>query len=260
MGASEVYGFTTPEETFPAQLQRILRERLPESQIEVVNGGAIGYTSWQIFSNFALHALELEPDVAVFYLGRNDIERREIAPDCYRGTNALLGLDPTGRISTDLAFRQLSPSVLYRFVSITLGMEPDPADFEARSTVIDVGCARDDGPANENLALNPPVYFRRNIENAVAVAQVQDVNVLLASYAYLEETTEPTDEWRAAMAEHNDILRAVAEEAGVAYLDYAAVAPQDRAMWSDYYHPNGQGSGMQAEIFAEALIEAGLVH
>ncbi|MBL8132987.1 MAG: hypothetical protein JNL42_14095 [Anaerolineae bacterium] len=259
LGASEVYGFTPPDQTFPAQLQRILRERLPESQIEVVNGGVIGYTSWQIFSSFALHALELEPDLAIFYLGRNDVERREIAPDCYWGANALLGLDPAARISTDLAFRELSPSVLYRFVSISLGLEPDPADFESRSTVIDVGCDRGEGLSSENIPLNPPVYFRRNIENAVAIARAQGVEVLLATWAYWEATEEPTDLWRDGIVEHNDIVRAIAEENGTAFLDYAPLAPQDRALWSDYYHPNGEGSRIQAEIFADAVLAAGLV-
>lgn len=84
--------------------------------------------------------------------------------------------------------------------------------------------------------------------------------MLLASYAYLEETTEPTDEWRAAMAEHNEILRAVAEEAGVAISRLrgggaAGAGDVERLLPSEW--PRFRKPG---DFFAEALIEAGLVH
>jgi lysophospholipase L1-like esterase len=259
LGASEVYGFTPADQTFPAQLQRILRDDYGYGQVEVINGGIIGYTSWQVFTSFALHAVEIEPDLAIVYMGGNDVDRREIAPDCYRGVNPLRGLDPAARVSTDAAFAPLPPSALYRFIAIQTGLMPDPGDIESRSFVVDVGCERSGGLPDARVAANPPVYFERHLRYLLAIGQSAGIPVVLSTWAYREDAPEARPYWREAVAEHNSLIRRVAEESGAPFIDYAPIAPQDAAAWSDYRHPNADGSRRWAEVFAAWLHEEGLI-
>lgn len=259
LGASDIYGFTPTDETIPAWLQTTLRERYGYTNVEVINGGIIGYTSWQVYANFALHAAELDLDMAIVYMAGNDVDRRQEAPDCYRGENALRGLDPSARIPSDIGFRELPASALYRLIAIEAGLMPNPADIEARSFQVDVGCARGTGTAEGNIAANPPVYFERNLRYLLAAADVRAVDVVLSTWAYWQGGEEPAAYWRAAVDEHNAIIRAVAADTDTPLIDFAPQAGQDKLLWSDYRHPNSAGSQAQAEFFAAFLDENGLI-
>ena len=89
-----------------------------------------GYSTWESLVNFAFRLPELEPDMAIFYAAPNDIVPREQASiDCYRGDNALRGLNPARGLWVDRD-QPLSPSALYRFIAINLGWIPNPLALE----------------------------------------------------------------------------------------------------------------------------------
>ena len=54
----------------PAQLERELKNRIPNQTVEVVNFGVLQYTSAESFAAFALRGVDLHPDVVVIYEGR----------------------------------------------------------------------------------------------------------------------------------------------------------------------------------------------
>jgi hypothetical protein len=78
---------------------------------------------------------------------------------------------------------------------------------------------------------------------------------MLPTWAYWEATIEPGIYWREAIAEHNQIVRQLADEYELLTVDYAELAPQDVAFWSDYIHMNSDGSRHQAQTFAGYLVE-----
>jgi lysophospholipase L1-like esterase len=210
-------------------------------------------------SNFAFRVLELEPDLAIFYEAANDTLTRVVDPNCYRGENIIRGLDPRQRVPRSDYFAELSPSVLYRFVSINLGWTRNPVDLDSLFDWLDYDCTTDNQANNrtpaENVAANPPVYYRRNLESLVGIADVHDVDLMFASWGYLESSPQAEPYWRDAVDEYNGIVRELADTYSIPFFDYAPLVPQDESYWDDYIHLNGAGSRLQAAQFA-AFIDA----
>lgn len=75
MGGSAAWGFgsTSDENTVAGRLQTILREQLPELNIEVINAGQIGYGSTQELIYFHRQVRALNPDIVLLFDGYNDI-------------------------------------------------------------------------------------------------------------------------------------------------------------------------------------------
>src|SRR5262249_15996927 len=75
----------TEERTWPAQLQALLRERVPARAIRVINAGVRTYDTHMSWIDYALRLHRLEPDVVAIYHGINDLGTHlrggpEIAP------------------------------------------------------------------------------------------------------------------------------------------------------------------------------------
>jgi lysophospholipase L1-like esterase len=259
MGGSTTYGFTAVDESYPAWLERTLREQYGYEQIEVINAGVHGYTSWNTLVNFALRIVELDPDLVIIYDSTNDVLPREVAPDCYRGQNPLRGLDPRGQIATNTINNSLSPSVLYRFITIHLGLERDPSLLDAANTTARIDCGGLDINRAANVAQNAPVFFERNLTQVIALARWHNIRLVFGTWGYYEASSEPTDYWRAAVSEHNALIRNLAADYDIPLIDYAPLAPQDPAVWSDYIHMNGVGSQHQGETFAAFIAEQGWI-
>ncbi len=261
LGGSTTYG--TPvrvDETYPYDLQQILRAGYGYSSVEVLNAGVYGYTSYQTLANLTFRIPELGPDLVIIYDNANDILTREVNPDCYRGQNPLLGLDPRGRVATSDYTQPVSPSTLYRFLTTMLGLEPNPAQLESFFTTVEGHCG-DGKPysAAEEVAANPPTYFERNLISMIGIARIHDFQIVLATWPYQESSSEPPPFWRAAVAEQNDVLRRVAKAYNVPLIDYAPAAPQQAQAWADYVHMSADGSHDQAAFFARYLVEHGLI-
>jgi len=74
LGDSFAYGHDNDDEmTYPALLEKELRQRLPGRQIEVINAGVPSYVSFQILANLAENILDLDPDLVILLPGFNDL-------------------------------------------------------------------------------------------------------------------------------------------------------------------------------------------
>jgi lysophospholipase L1-like esterase len=261
MGGSNTYGFfLQPSETYPAQLQQVLREDYGYENVEVINAGVAGYTSFHIAANFASRYLELEPDLAIYYESSNDVRLRERAPDCYRGNNPLRGLNPQPLTESDYVSTALSPSVLVRFVSINLGWTLDPHLDAELGTADLTNCGAGQEPFSDSyVQLNPPIYFERNLTNIVGLAEIHDIDLLFVSWSYRLDAGEIDQDWKDTVAEHNVIVEQVAERYHIPFLDYAALAPQPEENWRDFMHMSAEGSRLQAETIAAFIDERGLI-
>jgi len=256
LGDSATYGATEVEESYPAWLQQILRDQYGLSTVEVINAGVHGYNTWHTLTNFEFRILELDPDLVIVYQSVIDIAGRTLNPDCYRGVNPLRGLDPQNAVVSNYNSGTFSVSTLYRFLTIQLGLETDPADENSVALGTNVACG--DGRTYteaEAYALNPPMYYERNLRSLIGIAQIQGVAVLLSTFAYDRADTTATADWRAAADENNTIVRQLAEQYNLPFIDYAALAPADADVWVDHIHLNGQGTQNQAAAYAAYLVE-----
>jgi lysophospholipase L1-like esterase len=270
LGGSTTFGASlSPEEAYPAQLQRVLREDYGLDYVEVVNAGVSAYASADSLANLAYHVLDDEPDMIIIYDNINDVRSRLVSPQDYSGLNLQRGIWSPSALAA-----RLSPSVVIRYIQIQLGTVGNPNQIESLiGTSSDVVrctfqlnemCEALGVPAQEILDANPPIYFERNLRNMVAIAEVNGVDVVFASWAYYAGET-PLENIlsqgyvRNAADQHNAILRDLAAELELPLIDFAATVPENPAYWQDGMHMTAEGTAEQARQFADYLVTNGLI-
>jgi lysophospholipase L1-like esterase len=260
LGGSTTYSTaTSAEDAYPAQLQTILHEQYGYTNVEVINGGFIGYSSWETLVNFEFRVLELEPDMIILYDSVNDIVPREqLSVDCFHGDNPLRGLNSTKGFWVERD-TPLSPSVLYRFAAVNLGWMPNPLTLNSWFELPQAACQNDALPVEQRVAQNSAAYFERNLRNTIVIAKANEVLPVLSTWTYDLDQERP-DYWRKAVDENNTIIRQLAEEQDTPLVDLAATLPLNAAYWSgDGIHMFPPGTREQAAEYARFLVEAGLI-
>jgi lysophospholipase L1-like esterase len=259
LGGSTTYSSSTSwEDAYPAQLQNILRDQYGYDNVEVVNGGVPGYTSWDVLANVVFRTRELEPDMLLIYDGINDIQPRAVDSECYRGLNALRGLSPTRGLWTPLEIE--SNSALYRVVAIQFGWMPDPSTLTGRFN-LNFTCSGD-LLDNERIPDNPPIYLENHWRDIITLAHANDIQVMFSTWTYdphaTTEAVPPT--WAAAIDENNDIIRRLAVEFELPLYDLAATDFRDNDdYWADPIHLDAPGTHEQANRYAAYMDEQGLI-
>jgi lysophospholipase L1-like esterase len=265
LGSSTTYGNgVTAEEAYPAQLENILRDTYGYTNVEVVNAGVGGYTTWEDLVNLQFRVLDLQPDLVIFYEATNDITLRLIDPRYYNGLNMIRGIWHTEA-------KPLPSSTLYRFLAINLGWMQDPSALEERmrptveikTCIYDQAFCKDFNMTKRELFhLNQPIYYERNVRNIVAVARMNGIQIMFSSWAYFPDPlpnnvahymTQP--ERQEAVAEHNTLLQRIAEELEVPFYDLGANIPYNPDFWTDGRHLTPLGTHEQAFEYAVFLVE-----
>jgi lysophospholipase L1-like esterase len=111
--------------------------------------------------------------------------------------------------------------------------------------------------------MNPPVYFQRNLENMVSIARAHDVVPVLVTFApsplFDDLPRVASEEYIAAYREMNEVVRVVAVKTHTNLFDFAMRFPNDRRYFVDGRHVNEEGCRLKSELFADYLIESGLL-
>ena len=185
LGGSTTYGDGVEEWrfTYPALLQDSLRAR-GMSEVEVVNAGVPGYSSYESVVNLEFRVLDLHPDVIFFYEAINDVAPRLVwPPSAYRGDNSGFLTDKWLLQEPSL----LERSTFARAVMIKVGLIlPQTTLYRLSpaaptSYVIPFAEQRKNGTypsgpfrqvsVRTMLDSNPPSYWERNLRMLIALAR-----------------------------------------------------------------------------------------
>jgi lysophospholipase L1-like esterase len=258
VGGSTTYGIGVAEsDSWPRLLEGILRDEYGYSHVEVVNMGAVGYTTWNSLSNFEFRGLEMQPDMLMVYHGINDIGIRTLPPECYNAYTPFRGLAQS-QWRDDIS---LSRSALYRYIGIRVGWVKNPIDLGTwlRPMTDFYPCDADPVPPEEAYAANPPIYFERNLRSLVGVARAHDVSVVLSTWAFLPGHPENVSQ-DPALHEHNEVVKRLAQDMDVPLIDLMGELPEDPDYWLfDYEHQSVAGTHVQAQLYAAFLVENDLI-
>ncbi|MDP8298575.1 MAG: hypothetical protein P9L88_01525 [Candidatus Tantalella remota] len=108
--------------------------------------------------------------------------------------------------------------------------------------------------------MNKPVYFQRNIENIVAIANYRNIKVVLASFAYSDFGQEEAEKlFKQSIDETNQILQDVSKSTNAYFFDFAEYFPRDDNYFTDGIHVNEEGAELKAELFANFLVKNNLL-
>ncbi|MGC9503058.1 SGNH/GDSL hydrolase family protein [Baaleninema sp.] len=262
--------------SYPDLLEKELQER-GYTNVNVVNAGVPGWESWNFLIDFELRTLDLDPDMIIVYSGYNDFKPRVVEPESYKGDNSGRAAPMIERVYMP---GWLEYSTLYRIVAILSGwMEPHTSyntiNSSPKSYLADEFHDQlEDGTyptdefeemtVQEILQANPPIYYQRNIENIVAIAQSRNIKVMLATMALFSQRPDidqraGSPEYQFAIAEHNQVLKNIAQRRNVSLLDFAATFPRQEQYYDDGVHVTEAGSRLKAQMFANFIVEQSLV-
>lgn len=272
LGGSVTYGEGVGDwrQADPAQLEQVLREEYGYSNVEVINAGVGGYTTWENVIDFEMRILDLEPDLAIINPGGNDVHARLVRPEWYRGDNSGYRIQwALWRAQEDLG---RFPSALWRFIAINAGwVRPLQLGHlvlrEYYCCLTSAGYSEQLGMTpDEALDANPPIYYRRNLVNFIAIARANDVIPVLSTFAYnptIEGDSMHLPHYQRGVAEHNAIILELGQEYDVPAYDFAAEMPLQGPNGEIYYfdgvHMSGEGNRRKAELFAAFLVENNLI-
>ena len=264
LGGSSTYDVSIEDndKTFTAQLEKLLHDDYGYQNVQVINAGVPGYNSWEILVNLEFRVLDLDPDLVIIYEGTNDVHARLVEPYAYRG-------DDFGRRrawqppSVALWERSALFRILSRAMNITRQVSVD--DFVSAPTYMSWPFESRLNEKNldpaEILEENPPIYFRRNLENMIAIAKEQEVQILFSTWAHSPNLNDYASEgyYQQGFRENNDVVKEVAVSDDIPLFDFAAVMPQDAMYWADGRHVNEAGALVKARLFAEFIHDHGLI-
>lgn len=275
LGGSTTYGgyLDSYELTWTHKLERLLADDYGYSQVELVNAGVPAYSSFETAVNFMLRAQDLDPDMIIIYHATNDVRARLVDPAHYRGGYELRGTWRT--LDQALPASALQRLFMHKLGdSLQLAFSLDermPAPGDVRECQLDTSgpeaiCANLGATAAAVLDANPPIYFQRNLQNIIGMAQSRDIATLLLTWAYSpyaydapngDVMSQPFRQ--AAVAEHNLIIRELAAERGTLFYDMAANLPIERQYWINGVHQSDAGTSEMARQLADYLAESGVL-
>jgi len=240
VGDSVTYGLWVREgETFGERLRALLAERMAPREVEVINAGVPGYSSWQGLAYFRRAGVAFEPDYATVCFGYNDqnpseVPDRVLAEDpAYR--DVLAGTDSTAKGLRSVLRR----SRLYRLlVRLVHGSEE----------------GRQRGP--RDVPRVGPDDYRRNFESFAEIAASRGIHVVFVPPPWGNDRARASTE---AIRTYRAILRDVADRTAtpVAPIDPLTEADQaiNRPFFHDVIHPNARGHAVLAEALAGIILE-----
>lgn len=264
LGGSSTYDVRIEDNqaTFTAQLERLLREEYGHRNVEVINAGVPGYNSWEMLVNLEFRVLDLDPDLIIVCEGTNDVHARLVQPSAYRGDNS--GRRQSWRVPRVPVWEHSALlRILGRWANVTRQVSVD--DFVSSPTYLswpyDYRLGESGADPVEILEKNPPVYFRRNLENMIAVANEHGARVLLATWAFSPHFPDYASRAysQRGFRENNDVVREVAAGHRVSFFDLAEAMPQEARYWADGRHVNEAGALEKAALFAGFIHAQGLI-
>jgi len=261
LGGSTTYGTGTASaaEAYPAQLEHILEEDYGYINVDVVNAGVPTWNTWNSVSNLAFRVLEVEPDLLLIFHGINDTFARSVSPECYHRESPYYGLPPNWGFFRQQGFNYGS-STLYRFLGVNTGQLPDPTG-QALGIEVQLTrpiCRNDELDVERLTGVenNPPHFFERNMRSMIGIARIHEINVMLSTWTYFELESYA----ELAVAQHNAITEALADQYNLPFYDLHQNLPRDPALWTDdLQHMNAAGNLVQAQLYAQYIHEAGLI-
>ncbi len=280
LGGSTTYssGVDDFELSYPSLLEKYLH-RSGFNAVEIINAGASGYTSHQNLINMQFRVLPLLPDLIIVYQGFNDIQARFVYPSSRYLGDRSGSLRPFVQEIRMPDFAEYSTAL--RILGIRLGVTASHSALDwhllsrPNSYVGDIfihqmqlgtypsGIFKEFSAA-EILQNNPPVHFERNTEHMIALADHNNVNIVLVTIALDEDFHETSgvstrrintsDEYISALAQHNELTRNIGAQFNTPVLDIEEIFPDDHTLFTDGLHMTEKGNRARAQLIGDFVI------
>lgn len=277
LGGSSTYGHgpTSDATTWPGRLQHHLGADAPADapEVQVINAGCQGYSTFESLINLELRVVDLEPDVVLVYHGINDMRCALYRTPTHDNTHwrAIWPVErPSGierlvqRSTTFLLLRSLDPG------------------WKARRTQLGGYVIADFDPVADQYARSDPPTLgfdniRRNLRSLVAVARAHGAEIVFVTQAIRladldQAPSRDMQVW--GMQRVEEILREVAAASDVPLIDAAEVLEREAArqraagetgpdgkdgVFTNDVHITDAGADLLARTVAQGLVDLGRI-
>lgn len=280
IGGSSTYGTGPSKDAFawPARLQALLAAERPNQTVEVLNGGAPSWNSFEALGNLAFRVLPYAPDIVIVYLATNDAE-------------AALWPNPT---TDNRHYREawasyrpspiepaLEKSILYltwrRYATNYLGQRADLGFLTKVVPDGDVGASLKQQQVPPELRQPSDVgfaNFQRNLVSMIGIAQAHGAQLVLMTQGMVSPDPGGNHLTHgatrlAAQSRMSDIVRTVAADRGVPLVDMKpilenaaaeqAAAGGKQTLFVDNVHLTDEGTAFLANTLAAELKRIGVL-
>src|SRR5262245_58153780 len=216
IGDSWTFGMNVnQDQTYPARLEALLQRRTPGSNVEVMNFGVLGYSSFQGLELLKRRVLDFHPDVLIIGFGMNDSD-----VGGYRDKDVVKPGDRRWRDRVK-AFTGHSESLaLLKYLALVLRFHPQPiGDFLKADAKADAGRNNDTVNYDEMEAWTrvSPRDYDRNLREMVRLGRQQGAQTVL-----LDNELWPESPYR-------PVLRAISRDEHVPVVDSLRIIQDERA-------------------------------
>ena len=289
VGGSSVYGQSESkdEAVWSYRLERMLEEARPGLDVEVINGGCFGWTSFEVLINLELRMLDFEPDLVILYEAVNDMRAALYSKggETQRDNTHWRAVWPVDRPSALEAWLEESGLRTYlvwrRYFTPYVGQRADLGYWTMRNYRGEKGvklfCGGDEPwPAGWAPEAGFESY-RRNLRSLVAVAREGGARTMFATQALMEwdffdenggEKRECARLQIDSFRRIQQIQREVAAETGallgetareIEDEDARAFSERGERLFYNDVHPTDAGSDVIARAVAKAVLESGVL-
>lgn len=251
LGGSTTYGVgVNNDETWPHYLAQELG-----NDYEVINMGVPGYSTAENLIQTELYLSELHPDLAIYYVGLNDLRNINIEnltadySDFHR---------PSLYGAYGLCDNENLPSLASLKLLVLLGQKAGLVET-CPNQQIDVKIKKHQGVDMRALSI-----YKNNLEQIDSLCKSNGIDVLFVPQTLLEEVLKtgdyswwipyvPTEEMDDMMDAYNTALKAVADSNGVSYASEVLKHDWQKEDFVDLSHFNAEANKKLGEMIADEI-------
>lgn len=257
VGGSSTYGHgpSSQKTTWPALLEKKLRKAHPGLNIQVINCGVSGYSTFENMANLSLKILDLEPDLIIIYQSINDVHCGVRKGEYKRDNTHWRAVFHVPRKSA--LERVLEKSMTYLVIRYIF-TDPMTMGDLAGATIVNFDPDEDHMP--DKWHPEEIDGFRRNMRVMIAVAREFGVEVILSTQAVFEKHLGFKSE-RESMKVHGKVIEELARSHKCHFIDNASpkLMPRERDMFTKNVHMTDKGTQRLSDNFARLILENGII-
>ena len=256
MGGSTTYGegVAHPEDAFPAQVGKLLREdaRFAGKRIEIINAGLRFGTTAEILTHYLLKFRYYRPDMVVINPGGNDPVSyliHEYEPDYSNWRKVAPGLPPLKKHA-----RWLLESKAMS-IAVVLLFFPDYAVGQAFAHIGEATPAYWFKPREKDRLHIDELAFHNNLASVIREIKADGAEVFLVSYQGNPFDKDDQKTFRRLYDYEEMILGILGKELSVPYAPFPLdLMPAD--LWVDASHINEEGERRKARYVFDHIVGA----
>ena len=246
-------GESTTADGYPGFLESYLNKNSVDKthRFEVMNFGHPYWTTNHSLVNFMLNVVDFHPDFIVIHHGWNEERARNFPPAEFKGdySHAYKSFE-----KQDVPDKYpIRLSIIYRYLKFRYDQTPSWTTL-AGSIHVD---RKETGTSYSNLDELKP--FRRNLENIIHIALLNNTKVVLTTLPHSTDASKPLYFAHSSLDQCNNVTRSVAagfnENFYFVDLD-SLITGKNETIFKDLGHVTDAGRALKAEAIGQVILKS----